>query len=309
MESQLSTILTGLGGPERSFIEDEYSTTLAKWAKLIDEIDISIISIDGVSNYKANFDQCKSQFQTILTYLGEIDIKNNPGRLTDLKNHFQEFKQSYFGTLLDIKKTIQAASSDESDVNALRKVLIDARKERLNFEKSFKENLQKQSSNSQRTLAAHFEQRLKDLKNNDNTNPEKWIEKRNKWGWILVFVIGVFLIAYVILISSKLIAGYELVVAVSKLAIIALLYTQYHFATKNYHIYADLVAKYEHLAVISKTMTDFIAADFNDQSLREAVLSNASKTLFGELNTGHAKIDQKDVSVFENIINQLPKVN
>jgi hypothetical protein len=88
---------------------------------------------------------------------------------------------------------------------------------------------------------------------------------------------------YLTMIHNHWIDGYELQVALIKLVVISFVYAQYHFATKNYYVSSDMLHKYEHLAVISKTMTDFIAATFDDDILKENVLSNASKTLFSEL--------------------------
>ena len=102
-------------------------------------------------------------------------------------------------------------------------------------------------------------------------------------------------------------SGYELQLTLAKVAIIAILYLQYHFAAKNYHIYADLVAKYEHLAVISETMTDFTAAAFDNEELNTVVYANAAKTLFSEVNTGHLKQISQEPSIIENFINQIPK--
>jgi hypothetical protein len=306
-EKELQESLASLGSSEKSLIQEYYLSNLERWAKLIDEINNYVEILESLpSNLSSTFRQCVEQFDNLVGHVRGLNIGQNANSAEQLKNQVQNYQNQYYVHLLETKQLVQAAASETNDISALRKVVTEARKERKDFEKSFSDSLQKQAEGSQRTLAQHFTARLKDLQKNGQTSPGKWLEKRTFWGWVLAITAAALVICYILLIHYDWIQGYELQIGLLKLAILAFIYTQYHFATKNYYIYADMVAKYEHLTVISKTMTDFIAAAFDDEVLKESVLSNASKTLFSEINTGHTKNDNRESSVFENIINQLP---
>lgn len=145
------------------------------------------------------------------------------------------------------------------------------------------------------------------MKTNVATDPDSWLQKRQHWFKWLLGTIILFALSFIFIFANGWLKEYELQLALLKVAVIALLYLQYHFAAKNYHIYADLVAKYEHLSVISETMTDFTAAAFDNEELNTVVYTNAAKTLFSEVNTGHLRQVSQEPSVIENFINQIPK--
>ncbi len=308
MQERLKEVIESLGVAEKAVVEKNFLEKLTLWARLIDEVEAGLPFISDLNNTTSNFNQCKNQYEQIINTISGMNIAQDASRVTQVQNYYDNFRQ-YLAQLIDLKQKIQTLTEDTADITALKKVVADAKKQRVEFEKSFKENLEKQTTGSQRTLAEHFEKRLQELKSNDDTNPHKWMEKRVFWMRVIAGVLMAMIIVYVLLISCGWIKGYELTVAIVKAALIALLYLQYHFATKNYHIYADLVARYEHLKVISKTMTDFTAASFDNPSLNEAVYANAAKTLFGELSTGHLKQQPGDSSIIENFINQIPKAN
>lgn len=314
MQEQLNEIVNSLGTAEKELIEKNYLDKLSLWARLIDEVEAGLPFIYDIPNTGNYFQNTKSEYQTILDGVRSLNIVENASRITNLQNRFQNFAQQHFGSLVDQKQKIQAVTQDKTDINELHKVLAEAQeqavtiqKQNLDFEKSFKANLEKQASGSQKVLATYFKKRLKDLKTNEATDPEKWLEKRNQWFKTLLAAILTAGIAFLAIFNMGWLKGYELQLTLMKVAIIAVLYLQYHFAAKNYHIYADLVAKYEHLAVISETMTDFTAAAFENEELNTVVYTNAAKTLFSEVNTGHLKQVVQEASVIENFINQIPK--
>lgn len=309
MQGQLIERINSLGTAEKDLVTNNLLPQIQTWARLLDEIEANIHLVAGLSHADTNYTQSKQQFeQTILKNIEDLNIasdSNSYNRLTEACRNYHQ----YYGQLVDIKTKILAINNDLTDIDALKKVVADAKKQKSEFEKSFSENIEKQTKGSTRTLAKHFELRLKELKNKENklTNPDVWAESRTKWLWGLIVTLAVFVLVYGSLINLKIIDGYEWQVLSLKLTVLATVYLQYHFATKNYHIYADLVARYEHLSVISKTMTDFSAAAYEDEVLRESVLSNASKTLFADISTGHLKNAEKEASIFENVINQIPK--
>lgn len=308
MQDRLNQLVGELGVAEKEVIEKNYFEKLKLWARIIDEVESGMPFIEDISNSQSNFNQIKQQYEHILNSINGLNIAQDAGRVTQIQQYVNDFKQ-YFNQLIDLKQKIQAVTEDKTDITALKKVNTEAKRRKDELEKSFSEYSQKQAENSTRTLAKYFEGRLKELKSGDNnlTNPDTWAKKRAIWLAVLIAAIVVLGAIYFWLISSKLIVGFEWQVLFLKLTLLAIFYLQYHFATKNYHIYADLVAKYEHLSVISKTMTDFSAAAYEDEILRESVLSNASKTLFADISTGHQKNAEKEANVFENIINQIPK--
>jgi hypothetical protein len=75
----------------------------------------------------------------------------------------------------------------------------------------------------------------------------------------------------------------------AKAALIALLYTRYHFATKNYYISANLQAKYSHRAIIARTLTDFTGSTIGNEELRKSIYETASTTLFSDIDKGYVK--------------------
>lgn len=309
MQELLKNTIEKLGIAEKDVIEKNYLDKLRLWARLLDETEAGMPFIEDISNSQSNFNQIKQQYEQILNNISGLNIAADAGRVTQIQQYISNFKQ-YFNQLVDLKQKIQAVTEDRTDINALKKVNAEARRRKEELDKSFSEYTQKQVENSTRTLAKYFDKRLQQLKSKDNklSNPEIWARKRAVWLGVLIGAIILLGGLYAWLIGSKSIGGYEWQVLFLKFTVLAVLYLQYHFATKNYHIYADLLARYEHLSVISKTMTDFSAAAYEDEILRESVLSNASKTLFADITTGHMKNAEKEASVFENVINQMPKI-
>lgn len=309
MQDRLKELINGLGTLEKELVEKKYLEKLSMWARLIDEVEVGLPFIEDISNSRSNFDQTKQQYEQIINSINGLDIAQDANRVSQIDQYYSSFKQ-HFNQLVDLKLKIQAVTEDQTDINALKRVVADAKKQRTEFEKSFQESLEKQATGSQRVLASHFNTRLKEIKKDFNTNPQEWLKKRNIWLGALIVTIAVLGIIYVLLISTGSIQGYELTMLAMKVAIVTVLYLQYHFATRNYHIYADMVAKYEHLAVISETMTDFTAASFQNEELNNAVYENAAKTLFSEINTGHTKqAAGSEPTLVENVINQLPRTN
>lgn len=309
-DKELDEIISGLGATEKSFIQERYLTEIKTWAVLIDQINGYADRFDKFSdNFKSELTNNITAFDSLLAQIKVLNIAEDPSSPEHVKNRYTSFKNSEFSQLLQKKSLLETYSINVADIESLKKLITNAKTEASNFEKSFSESLKKQAEGSQRTLAKHFSTRLAELKKGDLTNPQSWLRKRTFWGWVLVGAAGAMIGTYLTMIHNHWIDGYELQVALIKLVVISFVYAQYHFATKNYYVSSDMLHKYEHLAVISKTMTDFIAATFDDDILKENVLSNASKTLFSELQTSYTKQDSKETSVFENIINQLPTRN
>ena len=309
MQDQLLERIKALGTAEKDIVTKNHLEQLEMWARLLDEVGGNLHLLAGIGNTESYYNQSKQQFeQGILNHLASLNLANDPNSYQNLKSQIANYGQ-YFTQIVDMKTKILAINNDLTDLDAIKRANSEAKRRKDELEKSFSDYTQKQAEESTRTLAKYFEARLKDLKRKDNTltSPEFWAKRRVQWLGALIAAVIVLAILYFVMIQSKLLVGYEWQVLVLKAAIIAIFYLQYHFATKNYHIYADLVAKYEHRSVISKTMTDFSAAAYEDEVLREAVLSNASKTLFSDIDSGHQKSSDKDGSVFENIINQMPK--
>lgn len=308
MQESLKATIEKLGIAEKDVIERNYLDKLKLWARLLDETEAGMPFIEDISNSQSNFNQIKQQYEQILNNINGLNIAVDAGRVTQIQQYINNFKQ-YFNQLVDLKQKIQAVTEDRTDITVLKKVNAEAKRRKEELDKSFSEYTQKQAENSTRTLAKYFDRRLQQLKSKGNklSNPEIWARKRAIWLGVLIGAIILMGGLYAWLIGSKSIDGYEWQILFLKFTVLAVLYLQYHFATKNYHIYADLVARYEHLSVISQTMTDFSAAAYEDEILRESVLSNASKTLFADVATGHMKNAEKEASVFENVINQIPK--
>ena len=309
MQDQLTERIKALGTAEREIVTNSHLAKLEVWARLLDEVGANLHLLEGINNSESHYNQSKQQFeQGVINRLSNLNLVDNPNSYQELKNSIANYDQ-YFAQLLDLKAKVLAVNNDLTNLDAIKRANSEAKKRKDELDKSFSDYTQKQAEQSTRTLAKYFKVRLEDLKHKDNklTNPAFWAKRRTQWLWALISAVLVLAILYFVMIQAKLFVGYEWQILVLKAAIIAIFYLQYHFATKNYHIYADLVAKYEHRSVISKTMTDFSAAAYEDEVLREAVLSNASKTLFSDIDSGHQKNADKDATVFENIINQIPK--
>jgi|GEM_PF-3422204 hypothetical protein len=308
MQNELSTLITKLGVAEKDTVEKNFLDKLQIWARLIDEVENGLKYIEDIPNETQNFTRVKQEYQNILKEIERLDIGKNASRVSNIQSSFNSFKQQHYEKLLGQKQKITAATENTSDIAALRKVVDDAKKQKAEFEKSFKESLEKQATGSQRILASHFSKRLEELKKKPNTNPDIWLGKRSKWFYALTAALLILIGIYTVLAVKDIIGLFEPMLITTKLAIITALYLQYHFASRNYHIYADMVAKYEHLAVIAETMTDFTATSFDNEELNSAVYKNAAKTLFGAINTEHAKSESSsEATLVENIINQIPK--
>lgn len=309
MEAKLGEIIAGLGSTERSHVAENYQAELENWAKMIDEINsyetLSVLPENKINDYNEQ----QRQFDTLLQRVKALNIAQNSDSIRNLQSYVDSFRRSYYYPMLEFRNLLRVSTLDVKDIEDLRKTIANAKKEQQNFEKSFQESLQKQTTNSTRTLAAHFQKRLEDIKTNDETSPRKWLRKRSIWLTSLLSSILVLSGLYIVLVVcfGDMAKEYGIQIIIAKAAIIALFYIQYHFATKNYHIYADLAVKYEHMVVVSRTMTDFVAIAIDDEKLRQAVLDTAAKTLFAEVSTGHLK-ERRDSPTFENIINQLPGV-
>lgn len=327
MQRELNNIYNSLGEKEKIAIDGEYKIKLDKLVIIIDQIDNYGDSLYDLSDAKITFRPKNSYNNVSKTYPEYFDQAKNAVSqqifpkiqsfqfstgTQPIENIVNEVFSEYYANLVAIKRDLIAINTDLSDIKQLEKTVSDAKTAQKNFQKSFKENLQKQTENSARTLATHFGTKLsflnKDAKTNE-TNPIYWLNKREFWLKILVIAIVVLVVIYILLIIFlDKFAEYAIQVAIAKITLLAILYTQYYFATKNYHIYADLSEQYSHLEIIAQTITDFTATLPEDATLKESIIGNASKTLFSELHTGHTKnSDPRESSMIENFINQIPK--
>jgi hypothetical protein len=309
MQQRLNEVIEKLGVAEKEIVEKKFYSKLIIWTRLVDEVEAGLTYIDDLSNKTQSFESIKSNLGNLVDQVAALSIGDDPSGVTTIQQSYSAFAQRDYEHLLDLKLLLRAATEDLTDIQSLKKINAEAVKRKTELEKAFSDYTSKQSENSTRTLAKYFDIRLKDLKSNNNklTSVNSWNKNRGFWLKCLAAAVAVFILTAIILIKNDQFKGNEIQIVSIKLTVIAILYSQYHFATKNFHIYADLVARYEHLSVIAKTMTDFSAAAYEDDILRESVLSNASKTLFSDVTTGHQKNAEKESSVFENIINQTPK--
>jgi hypothetical protein len=316
MHEKLQLTLDTLGSAEKSLVEEQYGTDLRRWAQTFDQISsrLDVLATFG-EPAQNDFQNLVSDMEAILADISKLNMLENPTALEHVKNRVVSFKNGAYSRLLDFKSRVQSAEIDTTNLDEIKKVLEDARHQANEYRKqieenskTFAENLQKQAKGSTRTLARHFNDKVKELATNDLTSPENWEGKRVFWLRVLIGAALLLPVVYVfVLIICPDLQKYAIQIGIAKLALLGLAYLQYNFATRNYHIAADHIAHYEQQEVIAKTLNDFIATASEDTVLKEHLLANATKTLFAEIKTGHLKERAKDGSMIENIINQWPK--
>jgi hypothetical protein len=316
MQEKLQATLDALGSAEKSLVEEQYGADLRRWAQLFDQISArpDVLATFGESA-QSDFQNLIGDMEAILNDISRLNMLENPSAIEHVKNRTQNFKNSNYTRLLDLKNRLNAVELDVSSMEALKTALADAQRQADDIKgqveenrKTFAAQLNKQTKGSARTLALHFHDKVKELSSNELTSPKRWQDKRVFW--LKCLVVGAILlpIIYVaVLVFIKDLQAYALQIGIAKLVILGIFYLQYNFATRNYHISADQIAHYEQQDVIAKTLHDFIAAASDDPVLKEHLLANASKTLFAEIKTGHLKEKTKDGSMIENVINQWPK--
>ncbi len=316
MQERLESTLIQLGSAERSLVEEQYGTDLRRWAEAFDQIYARPDMLAALGDAsQTEFNNLLTDMEAIYSDISRLNMLENPTALEHVKNRMTGFKNAGFVRLLDLKNRLRAIDLDTSSVDAIRQLLEEAKLQAQEYKnqneenaKSFAENLKKQAKGSTRTLAQHFHDKLKALNADELTSPTKWQKKRIVWLRILVIAVVLLPIAYVVLlIVLPELQNYAIQIGIAKLTIVGLAYLQYNFAARNFHISADYIARYEQQEVIAKTLNDFIATASEDSVLKEHILSNATKTLFAEINTGHLKDRGQDGSMVENIINQWPK--
>jgi hypothetical protein len=309
MQDKLQATLNDLGSAERGLVEDQYLNDLKRWAQIFDQVsarpDVLATFGEGQQN---EFKGLIADMENVLAHIANLNMVERPTALHEARDRVDSFKNGSYTRLLDFKNRVQGVELDTLDLEAMKKVVEDAKIQAEDFKKSFASSLRKQARGSTKTLERHFNEKIRALKDGQLTSPEVWQGKRNFWLWVLVGGATGLSLAYVwLMISWPDFPNYAIQIAVAKLVLLGLAYLQYNFSTRNYHISSDQIAHYEQQEVIARTLTDFTATATEDAVLKESILTNATKTLFAEIKTGHLKDRGKDGSVVENIINQIPK--
>ena len=101
-----------------------------------------------------------------------------------------------------------------------------------------------------------------------------WYRKRKQALYYLTFYILLMSIVmgFLILFAGDVYAKNNITILSFKLSIGAILYANYHFAQKNYRIYASLRNQYKHKLVNAKMLAGYMSVKDRDQALYQAMV-------------------------------------
>ena len=101
-----------------------------------------------------------------------------------------------------------------------------------------------------------------------------WYRKRKQALYYLTFYILLMSIVmgFLILFAGDVYAKNNITILSFKLSICAILYANYHFAQKNYRIYASLRNQYKHKLVNAKMLAGYMSVKDRDQALYQAMV-------------------------------------
>jgi hypothetical protein len=101
-----------------------------------------------------------------------------------------------------------------------------------------------------------------------------WYRKRKQALYYLTFYIFLMSIVmgFLILFAGDVYAKNSITILSFKLSIGAILYANYHFAQKNYRVYASLRNQYKHKLVNAKMLAGYMSVKDRDQALYQAMV-------------------------------------
>ena len=91
---------------------------------------------------------------------------------------------------------------------------------------------------------------------------------------------------------------------VAKLVLLSLLSYATGFASRNYHIYAQLASVNTHRKNAAETMNDLIAANPDKEDVRAEIIKQAADAMFRHLPVGHITKSENHYGPISEIINK-----
>ncbi len=288
---QLETVVGGLQQPEKEYIKANYLDDLSYWASLLDRAESLHSTVEKVSDNIPldKLQRAIDDFNGITRDIERFSIDHS-NSVQHVKNRVLDFKG--LGRVVDVLEFIniaRATGDDTGQAAQLKALMEEAKLAEAQFRKSFHAELRKQQRGATRTLARHYEVRIKELMGNESTNPELLLEARNKWMVILGIVIVLLTGSYIWLRIVDFIPQQdEAPLILAKVTLLFLISSHVYFKQRNFNIYSDLIARYKHMHIIASTITDFSGPDI-DQVLKEKLINSGVETMFTKIDTGHLK--------------------
>ena len=150
------------------------------------------------------------------------------------------------------------------------------------------------------------------------TEAENWLEKRNRWFWVLFAVIGINALVYIVLVVSFSLSGgiqidpdsiFTWQYVLAKIALIILLSYAIGFSSRNYNISSGLAASNRHRKNVAETMLNALSSNM-DENAKAEISREAASAMFKHLPIGYInKEHQSDSGPILEIVKKFPKEN
>ena len=294
---------------ERGLI-DKYITELDKVNELIAVIENSHIADEKNEELTRSVNVIRRTLEEIKS--NTVYIQENQGKLNTIKNNTAVIKEIATEVFLrsgDFIEYIKSKRARDTAIDTLKKEKREIDKQITNLRDSL-ENVESTIENKSNTaIATEISNRVSDLKYKEDPNDateesaQFWAKKRSAALRVIGVSLFLITISFIIIFWKFKEITNEQIYAISalKVTVLAILYSRYYFAQKNYRIYADLLAKYKHLELNAQILENYLMLPNIDKDLKSQLILKVTNLISAPISPHHFK-DTDNKSIINNMI-------
>lgn len=170
------------------------------------------------------------------------------------------------------------------------------------YEEYIRNDFENQDTKSKRREATAWFNRLFYWGDNFCQLERKWAQRRFLWLLTLGLVFSVYLVWAVFFVQDKTNLNELVISKLSFLPLIAVLAIGFAFSSRNYRIYANLLAEYRHRKIVASILQNLILNESlkDNDNLKLEMLREGAKAMFNLKSVGHlAKENVEKLSIAE----------
>lgn len=277
-----------------------------------------------------NIEAYKGSFANYLQRLADFDPGRDAGFNKDVRDRYENEIDNFYDNTRDVLRNLYTYLRQEADIKSRNgkdiqkevliaqkeaKKLVDELKVELEQVKSKKTNFEiARGQQAAQKFSNYFESQASEYK----IQSDEWLNRRTLlFTWLIIIVVGNFVLYFYLFTTYKVEMWpklnpdefFTLQYAIAKLVLLSILSYGIAFATKNYHVYAQLETVNIHRKNAADTMNDLIAANPDKEDVRAEIISQAAEAMFRHLPVGHITKGESQSGPMMEIIERITKSN
>ena len=271
--------------------------------------------INNIENYKG----------TLAGYLTRL-AAFNPGEDSsfnkDVRDNFENEVKNNYESIIRSLRNVHVYLRQEADLKSrgnkdISKQITATKKEAESIVLEMKKELDQLKAKKTDYEVAHGQEAAEKFSSYFSSQAdiykkesEQWLQIR-KWFFIAMFVvIAVNIVIYLYLlffggsIGMSVEKFFTWQYGAAKLVLLSLLSYGVGFASKNYHIYAQLESVNVHRTNAANTMNDLIVANPDKEDVRGEVIRQAADAMFKHLPVGHITRSENSLGPISEVVNK-----